>query len=277
MDIADKARKLERRISRTIDAAVEELTGRSEPAPIEVVHAVLERAEHQMQEIGRGRRVFPFNRVRVHVVAAPRDKEARARFAAVLDGPPSLAERLRDRLRSGGCDVTDLSTEVVYARQPGAGWERAEFHVEFDRVPPTAVRSPPRASSPPVRLKLVVVNGTAERRAYVFDGGRIDIGRRAHVLDQRQRLIRTNHVAFAEDGPETNHSVSRRHAHIEFDADAGCYRLFDDRSAHGTSIVRGGRTIKVPAVRGTKLESGDEIALGQARLKVTLGGEDKQR
>jgi hypothetical protein len=65
--------------------------------------------------------------------------------------------------------------------------------------------------------------------------------------------------------------VSRRHAHIAFSTEDRCYRVWDDRSAHGTNIVRGGRTIKVPAgARGTKLETGDEIALGHARLRVTM-------
>jgi predicted component of type VI protein secretion system len=65
--------------------------------------------------------------------------------------------------------------------------------------------------------------------------------------------------------------VSRRHAHIELSADGQSYRLWDDKSAHGTSIIRNGRTIKVPAgPRGTRVEPGDEIALGQARLRVTF-------
>ena len=274
MDIASKARKLERRISRTVDAAVDEFMGRSATAPLEVVHAVLDRAEHEIQEIGRGRRVFPFNHVRVLVVAAAADKEGRARFSAVIEGPPSLSDRLADRLRSAGCPATAIGTEVVYVRRRGSEWPNAEFHVEFERTAqpaPVPPATPVVAETP--RLKLAVTKGSAEHRAYAFSGGgRIDIGRRAEVVDQRQRLIRTNHVAFSEEGPDANQSVSRRHAHIEFSAQDRCYRIWDDRSAHGTSIVRGGRTIKVPAgARGTKLETGDEIALGQARLRVTLG------
>jgi hypothetical protein len=271
MDITGKARKLERRISRTVDAAVEEFMGRSVTAPLEIIQAVVDRAEHEILEIGRGRRVFPFNRVRVLVVAGPRDKESRARFAAVLEGPPSLAQRLADRLRSAGCAVGTIGTEVVYTRRRGPDWTDADFHVEFDRTgEPPALPPPPLVGDAP-RIKLAVITGRAEHRAYTFSGGRIDIGRRAEVVDQLQRLIRTNHVAFSEEGPEENHSVSRRHAHIEFSDRDRCYRIWDDRSAHGTSIVRGGRTIKVPAgTRGTKLEPGDEIALGHARVRVTL-------
>jgi len=272
MDIAGRARKLERKISRTVDAAVEEFMGRSVTAPLEIVHAVLDRAEHEIQDIGRGRRVFPFNHVRVLVVAAAGDKGGRARFAAVLEGPPSLSERIADRLRSAGCAANAIGTEVVYARRRGTEWTDPDFHVEFDRTGESPVLPPaPPVVDDALRIKLAVTAGRAEHRAYTFSGGRIDIGRRAEVLDQRQRLIRTNHVAFLDEGSDANQSVSRRHAHIEFSARERCYRIWDDRSVHGTSLVRRGRTIKVPAgARGTKLEAGDEIALGHARVRVAL-------
>ena len=91
------------------------------------------------------------------------------------------------------------------------------------------------------------------------------------MVDQRQRLIRTNHVAFSEEGAEENRTVSRRHAHIEFSEQERCYRLWDDRSVHGTAIIRHGRSIRVPAgARGTRLETDDEIVLGQARVRVVV-------
>jgi hypothetical protein len=268
MDIVGKARKLERRIARSVDAAVEEFVGRSAPAPLEIVHAVLDSAQHQIQEAGRGRRIFPFNRVTVHVAAGPRDRESRARFAAVVQGPPSLGERLQERLQSSGCRVDGLKTEVVYASKPGAHWTAPEFHVEFERTAPDV---PPPAPAEAPRIKLAVAGGKAQQRLYVFAGTRIDIGRRRDVLDARQRLIRTNQVAFAEEGPDANRSVSRRHAHIAYDADGRAYRVCDDRSAHGTSILRNGHTIPVPSgPRGVRLQSGDELLLGQARVRVTI-------
>jgi hypothetical protein len=268
MDIVGKARKLERKIARSLDAAVVELSGRSEPVPLEIVHAVLDRAEHQIQEAGRGVRVFPFNRVKVLVVAVPGDKASRARFAAVVEGPPSLAERLIGRLRSAGCQVGEVAVEIAYASKAGAAWESPAFDVEFGRGPATAGPAP--VASPIPRLKLTVVAGKAARRSQVFSGGRIDIGRRSEVIDSKQRVLRTNHVAF-EEGPESNRSVSRQHAHLTYHPETREYRLQDDRSAHGTSIVRGGRTIAVPpGARGVRVESGDAIIVGQARLKVTL-------
>jgi FHA domain-containing protein len=274
MDFAGKARKLERKISRTVDAALEEFVGASAITPIEIVHAVLDRAEQQIQEIGRGRRVFPFNFVRVRVVAPPRDKEARARMSAVIDGPPTLAERIVERLRSAGCTAHTIGTEVVFERARGAGWASPDFHVEFDRVASTAPAPAAPASTiecGPIRL--TVLKGVTDQRAYAFKGRRIDIGRQSEVFDQRQRLLRTNHVAFRDEGADENASVSRRHAHIDFNEAQGCYRLWDDRSAQGTCIVRNGRTIRVPAgARGMRLEAGDEIVLGAARLKVSFGG-----
>ena len=205
---------------------------------------VASKAEHDAE--ARGRRVFPFTRVRVHVVAAPRERESRARLEAVVAGPPSLADRLADRLHDAGCPRVALTTEIVYEKQRGPEWEDARFHVSFDREP-AAPRStspasaagvalaaartarPPSSTGSVPRLKLTVVKGSAAQRVYVFNGGRIDIGRRADVVDQHQRLIRTNHVAFTEEGAEENRSVSRRHAHIEFSASEGGYRLWDDR------------------------------------------------
>jgi hypothetical protein len=270
MDIVGKARQLERKIARSVDAAVEEFVGRSTPAPLEIIHAVLDSAQQQIQEAGRGRRIFPFNRVTVHVAVGPRDHESRARFAAVVQGPPSLDERLQERLQSSGCRVDAVKTAVVFVSKPGAHWTAPEFHVEFQRTAPEAPAPTPAPAQAP-RIKLTVTGGKADQRLYAFTGTRIDIGRRSEVLDARQRLIRTNHVAFAEEGPDVNRSVSRRHAHITYDASGREYRLCDDRSAHGTSVIRKGHTVPVPAgARGVRLQSGDEILLGQARLRVTI-------
>jgi hypothetical protein len=275
MDIVGKARRLERRIARSVDAAVGEFLGDTGGgvSALEIIHAVVDAAEQQVQEAGRGRRLFPFNRVVVHVPASARDKQARARFAAVAAGPPSLTSRLRERLEAAGCKVNDLSADIVYAAKPHPEWRSPDYHVEFERGTPAEPPPPepePQPDEPP-RLRLTVIAGTADRKVLLFDGGRIDIGRRAEVLDARQRLVRTNHVAFTEEGEDVNRTVSRRHAHIIYNASAHEYRLWDDRSAHGTAVVRGGRMIPVPSgARGTRLQAGDEIVVGQARLRVGL-------
>jgi hypothetical protein len=272
MDILGKARKLESRISRTLDATVEGFVGRSPRQPIEVVQAIVECAEQQVQPAGRGRRVFPFNQLVVQVVAAARPE--RARFAAVIEGPPSLQQRLVQRLSAAGCHVPPLDVQVTYVAKRKPGWESDGFHVSFDRVETTTASATSETSATataPARLDLNVTAGMAERRTYTFTGGRIDIGRRAEVLDSQQRLIRRNHIAFLEGDADANRTVSRRHAHIAFIPSSNEYRLRDDGSARGTAVLRDGRTIRVPeGARGIRLQSGDEIALGEARLKVRI-------
>ena len=143
MDIAGKARKLERRITRTVDAAVDgahraAASRRRSRSCTPCSIAPSSRSRRSAAAGGCSRSTASS----LHVVAPPGEKEKRARFAAVVEGPPSLCERLTERLRSAGCAVTDLSAEIVYARQRGAEWERPIFHVEFDRVGARAGRPP---------------------------------------------------------------------------------------------------------------------------------------
>ena len=272
MDIIGKARRLEARIARSLDLAVTGAVGQSARQPLEVLDAIVERAAEQIQPGARGKRLFPFNRIVAHVVAAGAPE--RARFEALAAGPPSLQMRIHDRLTSAGCDAADVQVRLILVPRARRGWMVEDHHVTFERtaieraepLPAAAVQAP---AAP--RLELSVVSGSAERRTYGFSGGRIDIGRRSEVLDQAQRLLRRNHVAFVEDDAPVNRSVSRRHAHIAFIDGSGEYRVRDDGSSRGTAVVRQGRTIRVPqGSRGVRLESGDEIVLGEARLRVRI-------
>ncbi len=245
--------------------------------PLEIVHEIVEAAQREVQSSGRGRRVFPFNAVTVTILAPSRD--VRARFEAVLSDGLGLRERIVARLGSAGCSVdgADLDVTVNYDSRPRRNWRHQEFDIEFDRLEKRE-RPPARASAALPRFELTVLNGTADRRTYALTASpRIDIGRCAEVRDSRHRLIRTNHIAFLERSGEVNHSVSRRHAHISYDAVSRCFRLHDDGSEHGTSIVRQGRSLPVPrGSRGVRLESGDEIVLGDARVRVKFGGESNR-
>jgi pSer/pThr/pTyr-binding forkhead associated (FHA) protein len=68
---------------------------------------------------------------------------------------------------------------------------------------------------------------------------------------------------------ETETTVSREHACIRYDREAGVYRIFDTHSQRGTFVLRGGRRIDVPrgGAAGVQLKSGDEIHLGNARVR----------
>ena len=189
----------------------------------------------------------------------------------MFDGETSLQDRILDRLRSAGCAVPSLNVTTAYVFQAESQWTNPDFHIEFARetaAGPVAAHADAR----PLALELTIVHGSADKAAYSLTLFRIDLGRCAEVRDSRNRLIRTNHVAFADGAGELNQSVSRRHAHIEYAADSGDYRVYDDRSAHGTGVLRDGRTMSVPpGSRGIRLQTGDEIVLGDARLRVAIG------
>lgn len=274
MDLLGKARRLESALARRFDRAARDAVGAViAREPLEIVHLVVEAVEREIQSGGRGKRVFPFNSITLSVLAASR--EDRARFEAVFSGDPPLRERIVEQLRAKSCPVDDLTVDVSYVAK-AKEWRHPQFNLTFDRVarplPTPEVRPEPVFT----RIDLTVLRGTAERKTYSFAADRIDLGRCAEVRDTRNRLIRTNHVAFVEGSGEVNQSVSRRHAHIGYESTSGGYRLRDDGSVHGTSVVRNGRTVAVPrGSLGVRLRSGDEVVLGEARLRIKFGSEDR--
>jgi hypothetical protein len=267
MDILSKARKIESKLARTFDRALRQWSKSGPLEPLETLHAIVDAVEARLEPVGRGNQVFPFNKIRVSIAAASR--EIRARYAAVIEGDRQLKERIINKLRDAGCDPAGLQLSVVYVSRPGPDWSRPEFHVEFDRVTPAEQPAPQQLTVPDLRI--TVTHGSAEKPAYSFAIPRINIGRCAEVRDSRNRLIRTNHVAFSDADQTSNDTVSRRHAHIDYTHGSADYRISDDRSAHGTSILRNGRTIGVPSgSRGIRLQTGDEIVIGEARVRVKI-------
>jgi hypothetical protein len=187
----------------------------------------------------------------------------------VFDGPPTLQERISRTLRDQGCDqAANPQVRIAYLAQAGPAWTCPEFHVEFSRG---AASKPAALAQAPVReIELTITNGSGEQPAYAITLDRVNLGRCAEVRDSRNRLLRTNHVVFSDAAGAINDTVSRAHAHIDCFTN-GERRLFDDRSSHGTSIVRNGKTISVPAgSRGVRLQSGDEVVLGEARLRLLI-------
>jgi hypothetical protein len=271
MDLLGKARRLESTIARRFDRAARDVVGAVPREPLEIVHLVIEAVEHEIQPGGRGTRVFPFNSITLSVLAS--SAEGRARFEALLSGEPPLRDRIVEHLRSKSCPVDDLTLDVAYVAEAPADWRHPQFNLAFARVA-RAPASDARREPAFTRIDLIVLRGKAERRTYSFAATRIDLGRCAEVRDTRNRLIRTNHVAFVEGSEEVNQSVSRRHAHIAYEPTSGGYRLRDDGSVHGTSVIRNGRTVAVPAGSlGVRLRTGDELVLGEARLRIRFDGD----
>jgi FHA domain len=271
VDLLEKARRLESTIARRFDRAAREAVGAVTREPLEIVHLVGEAVEREIQAGGRGTRVFPFNSITLSVLAPSR--EERARFEAVLAGEPPLRDRIVEQLRSQSCPIADLTVDVVYVAKAPKDWRHPQFNLAFARIARATATEVPREPAF-ARIDLTVVCGTAARKSYSFAAGRIDLGRCAEVRDTRNRLVRTNHVAFVEGSGAINQSVSRRHAHIVYEPASGGYRVRDDGSVHGTSVVRNGSTVAVPPGSvGVRLRQGDEIVLGEARLRVRFDGE----
>jgi hypothetical protein len=262
MDIMRNLQRLESNLARRIDEATRRVATSRSPEPLEIVHTIVDIAEKRVEPAGRGRYVFPFNQVRVCIVSD--SAEARARFEAVLEAAPPLRERIIERLEASGCEEINLSLNIDYSRAAELHWTTPFFNVEFER------RDVPLLSSSRL-LKVTVGRGMTDLTEYAFNAACINIGRCSDVRDSKDRLMRTNHVVFSDNSQEPNMSVSRSHAHIAWTESSGEYRLYDDQSARGTSIVRNGRTIAVPSGRrGVRIQAGDDIVLGDACLHVEL-------
>jgi hypothetical protein len=273
MNILHKVRRIEADLTRVVERTAREWAKSGAREPLEIAQAIVETVAERLEPAARGRYVFPYNRLHVSVVAPTRDE--RARCAAVLESEPTLRDRIHARVRDAGCDPTALQIIVSYVPRTSPAWSTREYHVDFARVA-AAVEPVPVVETAPAKLRdlhLTIVNGTAEQASYVFSLPRVNLGRCAEVRDSLSRLVRTNHVAFVDLAGASNDSVSRQHAHIEYVEATRHYRIRDDRSAQGTTIVRSGRTLSVPAgSRGVRLESGDEVMLGEVRLRVQIAG-----
>jgi hypothetical protein len=268
MKILDKAAKLEKalldRFSRRTDIRRH---------PLELYGDILDEIENASEPGARGGRIFPYNAITV--ILPTTDAHLRATAEAVFAEAPPLEERVRTRLRQSGCaNVDGVAVTLKFVDGNSAEWTGRDYHIQLKR------RASPRPSTEPAKspaaagqeLRIVVVTGSAERARYSFTLPRINLGRLADVVDRQQRIVRQNHVAFRDGDDEVSQSVSRTHAHIRFESASGDAHLHDDGSTHGTRVVRAGRTIDVPrgGGRGLKLRDGDELLLGQARVRVEL-------
>jgi len=257
---------IEKTIERGFHHFAERVFGEAESDELLLVHrAILEEIEGKVQTLARGKRVFPYSRVRVTLASADADRRAVYQTAFAEGG--RLEADIRDALEGAQCGLPRTFAVEVKAEegQPGAKPFAIEYGLDVPRPVPR-VASQPRPASATHGL-LVVVKGKAERSEYPLDKVRTNIGRLAELTDAEQRVVRRNDIVFEEGADEANATVSRRHAHIRLDA--GEYRICDDESEFGTRVFRDGRPIEVPAGnrRGEKLRPGDEVYLGRACLR----------
>src|SRR3954469_19090422 len=132
MDVLGRARRLESRIAARLDEAAKAFSRSRTRDPLEIVHAILDAVEQQIEPTGRGTRVFPFNRLELSVVAPSR--EARGRLEALFAGDTPLRTRVLDRLQSARCAPADVVVEIQYLDHAEANWRAPEFDLQFARV-----------------------------------------------------------------------------------------------------------------------------------------------
>lgn len=227
---------------------------------LEIRRDILEGVRDRIEPRGAGKSLFPYNSVSIQI-AAENDEERDVREAAFA-GADGLEQDIAGLLHEAGCPMPagfKVTVEVVEdSALAGIG---RPFQIDYQR----SKGAVERASTPNARpaMKLTVVRGQTGAAEYAIDAERVNIGRLKEVVGDKDGLRRRNDVAFAE----TETTVSREHAHIRYDAESGKYRLYDSGSQRGTSIFRDGRRLEAPRVRGVQLRSGDEIHVGDARVR----------
>lgn len=235
----------------------------ADATPLELLQAALDDLERRVQPAGRGRRVFPYDRIAVRIAQADADRVA---VDAIFR---QLEPRLRDRLEELQCEAPEsIRSIVTVVDAPGEG----ERLLTVDCFSDPVERPEPAAGARYPLVRVTVVKGQCGEPEYLFEEPLIAIGRTPEPTDAYGQ-VRFNHVAFVEARDGVNETVGRAHARLQFDAGSGHYHLFNDGSSNPTSIVRSGRTILVAPrdPRGVRVQSGDQVQLGRAVLRLTIG------
>ena len=228
----------------------------SPPELAEIRFAVLDEVRRNSYRAG-ARRVFPFDLVRVSMRGV---EESRAGVFRSGFFRQYLEHEIQGSLRADHVRFpeqlrveVDIETGLPLADEP---WLTVAV----------ASQGEPGGLTKAARLR--VRHGQSNASELSIQKSRVHIGREVDVY-RNGGMYRRNDLAFVEDS-EVNRSVSREHAHIDYDATTGEYRLFNDRwyargTDCGTRIVRDGVSLEVHRdTRGSKLEPGDEIHLGRA-------------
>jgi hypothetical protein len=237
--------------------------------PVEIHRAILEDVEAQVVAVGGDRRVFPFDRVELKLLAAAPGE--RQRLEAIAQAGWDLTREVKERLAARAVSFPEgLAVTVEVTEEHGPEFGGRRYALAF-RKTATAAGERPGGAARPV-LHLAILKGKAARDAYDLAADRIYLGRLEEVLDATGRIKRRNDVAFLEEG-DLEQTVSREHARIAWDPETNAFWLRDEGSASGTLLFRGGRAIEVSRHdrRGVRLESGDEVYLGRAAVKVEIG------
>ncbi|MFT4153732.1 FHA domain-containing protein [Parafilimonas sp.] len=164
------------------------------------------------------------------------------------------------------------------------GWQFQVFCEE--EVPPEAIQSASLDAAifistrqrPAIRREAIaylkVLNGEAEQAVYTLtsSGKKINIGREKNV-QVADGYLRQNHIAFTDSSSnKSNKSISRRHAHIEWNEELGAFFLYADEGgippANKVKVKpeKGAEVKLITTEVGYHLKEGDQVILGESAL-----------
>ena len=262
-----RVQKLEHRIDQKLRQMLRSSSPDQAREPIELYRAMVDEVTSRIDAFPRGRRIFAFSRASVRVFLP--NPERRRSYELVFTEADSLTRDIKSHFEENKVEYpARFKVDVELVDSLPLDVSQRGFEVTYSNPPAAA----PGADTIPIRLTILV--GNAERNQYDFAKQRINIGRLAEVLDSDMRTVRRNDIALKDDSTIENSAVSRAHAHIEYDPDSNRFRLFDDGSARGTTVIRDGSVIPVPQgnSKGILLQPGDEIILAKVRIRFEYAG-----
>jgi hypothetical protein len=250
-----RLREIEERLRQIlIDPLQKGGEGRQEP--LDIWTELQKHLRDQITLTIAGLPVFPSRHATIEV---PVQNEAEQHRLEAALSPELLRSAIAEFLETEGCRPP-AGFWVSVAFVPRAVQTRA-LEVRFDNE---ASEASPGDGAATLR----VIAGEAATPELKIAGSRINLGRRARLTDEQGQGVRHNDVAFSDTRNGVNETVSRRHAHLEFDESIGGYRLFRDSASAETAVKRQGSTLDVPlSGRGIALKPGDVIRLGKAEIE----------
>jgi hypothetical protein len=232
---------------------------------LEVRRQILEQVESRIIREAAGK-FFPYERISIRFYPPSKELQEGFRISCLQDDSLK-ADILLTLQESRARSLENLAIFVDLEQSVDPGHRDSVVHYEMEFVKPD-----PSSSREVPKVKFVVSRGVAEHPEYCMCKEHILIGRSLEVIDREGRVIRKNDLVFSDNGEDVNSTVAYAHARIWWDYSNQEFLIMDEVSRYGTCIVRGDRSLEVPAGNpcGIRLQSGDEIYCGQACLHFEL-------
>jgi hypothetical protein len=261
MGFWNKLLNAEQNIRKRVESAFGRGTAQT---PLELRREIIEQVESRLV-IDTCGSSFPYAKVIIQL--QPPTGALRDVFEAAFLQDQSLESDILTKLKDSQAKFPPELEILVELKSPGGATTENTRMFQLDFVKPDPSHKPEIPGT-----RFVVIKGVAEQPEYGLKKERILIGRLAEVMDREGRLVRKNDVVFVDNGEDINSTVGRIHARIWFDAEKNDFCIIDEASRYGTRLIRQGRSMEIPGgnSRGVRLQSDDEIYLGQACVRFEV-------